>query len=57
MVSIVIMGADPGLHKEGLGGGAQEISGVWFDKSKNPEKLGSGPGSTFGLEDKAPWTS
>ena len=26
-------------------------------KVKNPEKMGSGPGSPFGLEDKAPWTS
>ena len=30
------------------------LSGVWFD---NMQKMGSGPGSPFGLEDKAPWTS
>ena len=30
---------------------------VWFDKSTKSWKMGSGPGSPFGLEDKAPWTS
>ena len=29
------------------------MSGVWFDKSKNPEKWVAG----LGLEDNAPWTS
>ena len=31
-------------------------SGVWFWQ-KNPGKMGSGPGSAFGLVDKATWTS
>ena len=30
---------------------------VWFDKSINSWKMGSRPGSPFGLEGKAPWTS
>ena len=29
-------------------------TGVWFDKSKKSWKMGSRPGSPFGLEDKAP---
>ena len=29
--------------------------GVWFDKSKKSSTMGIGPGSPFGLEDKAPW--
>ena len=29
--------------------------GVWFDKSNKSWKMGSGPGSLFGLEDKASW--
>ena len=33
------------------------MSGVWFDNSKKSWKMDSGPGSPFGQEDKAPWTS
>ena len=33
------------------------ISGVWFDISNKSWKMGSRPGSPFGHEDKAPWTS
>ena len=34
------------------------ITGVWFDKIKIIcKKMSSGPGSPFGLQHKAPWTS
>ena len=33
------------------------IAGVRFDKSKKSWRMGSRPGSPFGLEDEAPWTS
>ena len=36
---------------------SKPLAGVWFDKSIKFWKMGSGPGSPFGLEDKAPWTS
>ena len=35
----------------------EHIAGMWLDKSKKSWKMGSWPGSPFGLEDKAPWTS
>ena len=33
------------------------VAGMWFDKSKKSWKMGSRPGSSFGLDDKATWTS
>ena len=44
-----------GFWKINLFGVDWYAAGVWFDNCKKSWKMGSGPRSPFGLEDKTPW--